>query len=165
MTFTVVVLCTIVGAVLNRFSGFTNIDWLPGRNVYYALLAVLGLSWTFFGPFWAFLITLSAGLYRVPGWYKSLDMGVNEGNLVTDATIMFARGLFFAPLFVYAFFFNGVQYALAYLVFASVAATLAYIAGNYLLRNKVKDPFIYIEALAGAAFGAAVGGVMMAVTG
>lgn len=160
-----VLACTVIGAILNRFSGFTNIKWLPGRNVYYALLTLLGISWVVFGPFWAILLTISAGLYRVPGWYKSLDMGVNEGNLATDAAIMFARGLFFAPVFVYAFVFHGAPYALAYLVLASGAATLAYIAGNYLLRNKVSDPFIYIEALAGAAFGAAVGATMMAVIG
>jgi len=157
--------CAVLGGILNRFSGFENVAWLPGRNVYYALLAVLGVSWMVFGPFWALLITLSAGLYRIPGWYKSIDMGVNEGSLAVDAAIMFGRGLFFAPLFLYAFFVRGAAPALIYLALASGAATLAYIVGNYFLRNKVRDPFVYIEALAGAAFGAAVGGVMLAVNG
>lgn len=160
-----VALCAVIGAVLNRFSGYENIKWLPGRNVYYALVVILALAWAVFGPLWAFLITLSAGLYRAPGWYNSIDMGKNEGTLLGDFAVMYLRGLFFAPIFVVAAIFFGSDHAVAYLVMASLFASFAYVAGNYNFPKSVKDPFITVELLAGAAFGAAVGGVMVAVNG
>lgn len=161
----IVLVCAVIGAILNRFSGFTNVSWLPGRNVYYSLLALLVLSTIAFGPIWGFLITLSAGCYRLPGWYDSIDMGRNEGSLIQDFAVMFVRGLFFFPVFMIAWLFLPVQHSFAYLVSASLIATFAYVAGNYALRGKVKDPFVYIELIAGAAFGAAVGGLMVAVNG
>jgi hypothetical protein len=160
-----VALCAVIGAILNRFSGYTNVSWLPGRNVYYALVAILALSWLAFGPLWASLITASAALYRIPGWYDSIDMGTNEGTLFGDFAIMYLRGMFFAPVFVVAGMFYGADHAAAYLVIASLLASFSYVAGNYNMFRKVKDPFIVIELLAGACFGAAVGGVMVAVNG
>lgn len=160
-----VIACAIIGAILNRFSGFTNVSWLPGRNVYYSLLVLLLLTVFAFGPIWGVLITLSAGCYRLPGWYDSIDMGRNEGSLAEDFVVMFVRGLFFFPVFAIADILFASTHALAYLVVASLIATFGYVAGNYALRGAVKDPFVYIELVAGAAFGAAIGGMMVSING
>lgn len=143
----------VIGGVLNRFSGYENISWLPGRNVYYAIIALIGISFYLLGWEWAVAIGLGAILYRVPGWYKSIDMGKNEGNIALDMGVMFLRGLCFAPPFLYATYLGHPQ-AMLMLVAASLAATMAYVIGNYVVKGK--DPFWFIEFTAGACFGAAV---------
>ena len=151
-----ILICMVLGAVLNRFSGYTNITWLPGRNVYWAILAAtliagFAVDWVF-----ALWLGLSIALYRVPGWYNSIDMGKNEGTLANDAMIMYLRTLCAFPVFIYGSWVMGVWYAPLVLVVASVFAVLAYIVGNYVVGKFVKDPFWFIEAAAGAALGAAV---------
>ena len=145
----------VLGAVLNRFSGYTNISWLPGRNVYYAALALFALSWLWVGPLWAAVILASFGAYRIPGWYTSLDMGTYGDTVLRDFAMMWYRGLWFAPVFVYAFIL-GSPLALVYLLLATTAATLCYLIGNHVVPKITKvDPFWFIEAGAGAAFGVA----------
>lgn len=146
----------VLGATLNRFSGYENISWLPGRNVYYSALALFALSWVWVGPLWAALIFISFGAYRIPGWYKSLDMGTHGGTVIGDALMMWFRGLWFIPFFAYAFLL-GNKWALVTLLLASGAATLCYLIGNHILPKFTKvDPFWFIEAGAGASFGVAV---------
>ena len=84
-------------------------------------------------------------------------MGKNDGNIAGDMGIMFLRGLCFAPPFLYAAYL-GYPQAMLVLVAASLAATMAYVIGNYVV--KAKDPFWFIEFAAGACFGAAVGWVV-----
>lgn len=140
------------GAVLNRFSGFTNISWLPGRNVYYAALALLAISWLWVGPLWAAVIFVSFVAYRFPGWYTSLDMGTYGDTVLRDAAVMWLRGLFFIPVFAYAYF-AGSSLAILNLVAATSGATFAYLFGNHVVSKFIKDPFWFIEAAAGASFG------------
>ena len=144
----------VVGAILNRFSGYTNISWLPGRNVYYSALVLFAISWLWVGPLWAAIIFVSFATYRVPGWYKSLDMGTRGNSVLRDAAMMWFRGLWFVPVFACAYFAGAIDAAL-YLVIATSLATLSYLIGNHVLPKFTKvDPFWFIEAGAGAAFGA-----------
>jgi len=143
----------VLGAILNRFSGYNNISWLPGRNVYYSALVLFAISWLWVGPLWAAIIFASFALYRIPGWYTSLDMGTYGDSVLRDVIVMWLRGLCFAPVFVWAYF-AGSPLAIAYLVAATSLATLSYLVGNHVLPKFTKvDPFWFIEAGAGAAFG------------
>lgn len=157
----------LIGGVLNRFSGYTNISWLPGRNVYYAILALTALVFVVYGWQWALAMFLGAVLYRIPGWYKSLDMGTFGGTLQEDAKIMFLRGLMFAPPFAYAAYLaytpeNPINaiIAVALLFAASAGAVLSYIIGNHVVGKVMKDPFWFIEFFAGVSFGAAIGYIL-----
>lgn len=149
-------LWALAGGVLNRFSGWT--DYLPGRNIYYAALVVLGLVWYFYGPVIGLLTFVSFLAYRIPGWFKSLDMGTYPGSasVPVDAAIMFARGLFFFPVFAWVAYTQQSAVPLIILAVASAVATASYWIGNHVLVKKMKDPFWFIEFAAGAAFGAAV---------
>jgi hypothetical protein len=143
----------VLGAILNRFSGYTNISWLPGRNVYYSALVLFAISWLWVGPLWAVIIFVSFTAYRVPGWYTSLDMGTYGDTVFRDAAMMWYRGLWFFPVFLYAYIL-GVHTAILNLVIATTLATLSYLVGNHILPKFTKvDPFWFIEAGAGAAFG------------
>ena len=142
----------VLGAVLNRFSGYTNISWLPGRNVYYSALILFALSWLWVGPLWAAIIFVSFVAYRFPGWYTSLDMGTYGDTVIRDTLVMWARGLFFFPVFAYAYF-GGSNLAFINLIAATSGATFAYLFGNHVVSRFVKDPFWFIEAAAGASFG------------
>ena len=163
-----ILVSAVIGGVLNRFAGYTNISWLPGRNVYYAILTHTGLTYLLFGWEWAVAMFLGAALYRIPGWYKSLDMGTYGGSLKQDAIVMFLRGLMFAPPFAYAAYLaytpetpiNAII-AVALLFVASAGATLSYIIGNHVVGKFMKDPFWFIEFFAGASFGAALGYVLL----
>lgn len=147
------VLGGLIGGVLNRFSGFTNISWLPGRNVYYAALALFAISWLWVGPLWGSIIFISFVAYRFPGWFTSLDMGTFGGTVIRDAIVMALRGLFFFPIFFYAYF-GGSTWSLVYLLSAAALATLSYLIGNHVLPKITKaDPFWLIEFGAGASFG------------
>lgn len=148
-------LWALAGGILNRFSGWA--DYLPGRNIYYAALAALGLVWYFYGATWGCLVFVSFLCYRIPGWYKSLDMGTAGGGLVADATIMYLRGLYFAPVFVWAAFTQVSGWPLAWLCLGSAGAVAAYIIGNYKVSKLMRDPFWFIEFAAGACFGLALG--------
>ena len=145
----------LIGGVLNRFSGWT--DYLPGRNIYYASLAALALTWYFYGPLLGALVFISFLAYRLPGWYKSLDMGTVSGDFATDFLIMFVRGLFFVPVFAFVAISSGnYVYPALLLTGASFLACLSYMFGNHVLSKHVKDPFWVIEFLAGASFGTAL---------
>ncbi len=145
----------IIGGILNRFSGWT--DYLPGRNIYYASLAALALTWYFYGPVLAIMIFVSFLAYRLPGWYKSLDMGTVGGSATTDFLIMFVRGLFFFPVFAFAGIITGnFIFPALLLAGASFLAALSYVIGNHILSKHMKDHFWVIEFLAGASFGTAL---------
>lgn len=149
------IICALVGAVLNRFSGFTNIRWLPGRNIYYAALALFLLALAVFDLGWAAVLCVGALTYRVPGWQQSLDMGTVGQTLTRDALVMFGRGFYFAPPFIYAVVAYHVSafYALALLTLGSLGAVLSYYLGTHTKVFPLKDPFVGIEALAGASLG------------
>lgn len=160
----------VIGGVLNRFSGYENISWLPGRNIYYAILAATAITFAFFGWQWALAMFVGFALYRIPGWYKSLDMGTVGGTLKGDATIMFLRGLMFAPPFLYAAYLTytpenpiNTIVSVALLFAASAGAVLSYIIGNYVVGKFMKDPFWFVEFFAGASFGAAIGYVLQTI--
>jgi hypothetical protein len=154
---TLVIVCALIGGVLNRFSGYTNIEFLPGRNVYYAIIAASILMLGFYGWQWALALFLGFAFYRLPGWYKSLDMGTYGGTLREDANIMLVRGLYFFPTFVYGAWVANNWLLLALLPVASIGAVLSYIVGNYVVVKFMKDPFWFIEFFAGVSFGAAIG--------
>jgi hypothetical protein len=142
----------VLGAILNRFSGYENISWLPGRNVYYSALALFAISWLWVGPLWGVIIFVSFVAYRFPGWYTSLDMGTYGDTVLRDAAVMWLRGLFFIPVFALTYF-AGAELAFVNLVAATSGATFAYLLGNHVVSKFVKDPFWFIEAAAGASFG------------
>lgn len=152
-----VLFSAIVGAVANRFSGWTNQTWIPGRHIYWAALGLFLISWVFVGLGWATAIALSALTYRIPGWYGSIDMGRDKDSLVRDARVMFYNTLRIAPVFAYAMIFHGVWLAPLLLVVGAAGAVAAYIFGNYVGYKLVDDPFRYIEPAVGAVLGAMVG--------
>lgn len=153
-------LWALAGGVLNRFSGWA--DYLPGRNIYYASLAALGLVWYFYGATWGCAVFLSFLCYRLPGWYKSLDIGAVSGDALCDAAVMYLRGLMFAPVFVFAAITQVSGWPLAWLCLASAGATLSYAIGNYQVAKVMRDPFWFIEFAAGACFGLALGATVTA---
>ena len=153
-------LWALAGGVLNRFSGWA--DYLPGRNIHYAALAALGLVWAFYGWVWGVWVFVSFLCYRLPGWYKSLDIGTAPGfEAAVDASIMYLRGLFWAPVYVWAALTQGDLMPAAYMVLASLGAVAAYAFGNHVLAKTVRDPFWFIEFAAGACFGLALGATIV----
>jgi hypothetical protein len=88
--------------VLNRASGVN--DWFKGigRNIYAtAPLAGIGVGLLLgdvAAGLWAFI---SMALYRLPGWWDSLDMGVNEHTWYRDYAVMTLRTTFFCPILFY----------------------------------------------------------------
>jgi hypothetical protein len=156
--------CMFVGAVLNRFSGFTNIEWLPGRNIYWAALALLIIGSVTLTWQWGVALFLGALTYRIPGWLKSLDMGTYAHTVQRDALVMFGRGLYFFPPFLYAWLAQGVSVYLciALLVIGSAMCVWSYFFGTHILVKKVKEPFVAIELIAGASLGLAFSFVYLA---
>ena len=150
-----VLIFSLLGALANRFSGFTNISWLPGRNIYWAGLLLFLVAWPLIGLGWALAIAVSVFCYRIPSWNKSLDMGTRGDSLRRDARMMFYRTLYMFPVFAYAFV-QGVWIAPILLVVAAAGAVAAYVGGLY-GPQLLKDQFNIIEPLAGAVIGAMVG--------
>lgn len=151
----VVLTFAICGAVLNRFSGWT--DYLPGRNIYWATLAAVAYAWPTLGSSWALMIGISMLTYRLPGWSHSLDMGTVGDTFARDFKVMFLRSLFIFPAFVYSFWLSHDPSVFFLLVIGAIGATLSYALGNHIVNRWLKDPFWVIEPLAGAFLGAAVG--------
>ena len=152
--------CMLVGAVANRFSGWTNVSWLPGRNVYYAAVAVFALTYLTFGLFIALAVFVSVLCYRVPGWDHALDMGTVGDSLARDARVMFMNTLRIAPVFVFAFFY-GVWAAPLLLLAAAGGAVAVYYITNYTLSTMTKDPFRYGEPMIGAILGLTIGTALL----
>jgi hypothetical protein len=149
-------LCALVGAVANRFSGWKNVEWLPGRNIYYAAVAVFALTYLVFGLFAALAVFVSVLTYRIPGWDHSLDMGTVGDSLARDARVMFWSTLRIAPVFVFAFFF-GVWVAPILLLAAAVGTVAIYYLTNHHIAKLTEDPFRYGEPLIGAWLGVLIG--------
>lgn len=164
-------------ALANQFAGgkyrqmlydLTRIAY-PGRSIYWA-----GLVAMLFGWFTAGLVGALAGfsflLWRLPGWYGTIDAGTNEGEVVRDVTLMALRGLVAAPVFLHVFF-EGQQDKLAAIqwealvVWATACAGqgAAYWLGNHVLypRTRFWDAGFWSEGLAGAVWGAAFYGVVV----
>lgn len=152
---TPILIFTLTGAVLNRFSGWT--DYLPGRNIYWATLIAFLMAWETIGLGWATAIAISMLTYRLPGWNHSLDMGTYGDSLARDFKVMFVRSMFILPVFGYAFYLNNNPFILFGCVIGALGATLSYGFGNYVMAKYMKDPFWVIEPLAGAFIGAAIG--------
>jgi len=152
------ILFAVLCAAANRFSGYTNIEKLPGRNVYYAALALGLVATVTLGWVYGIAALLSMLTYRLPGWNRSIDMGVNEDSLRRDARTMFYRGLFAAPFFLVATYHLS-WFAPLFLIFGAMGGVAAYVLGNYVLAHikSIKDPFVYVELLVGASIGAMAG--------
>lgn len=151
-------LCALIGAIVNRFSGWTNQSWVPGRHIYWGGLALFALAWIFLDLGWALLLLASVLLYRIPSWNDSLDMGTNGPEpLERDARVMFYRTLYLAPVFVYGAIIHGVFVAPILLVAGAGGAVALYYLGNTYGPKYTKDPIRYVEPLVGAVLGACVG--------
>jgi len=142
-------------ALLNRASGMT--EWFPGRNIY-ATGILTGLAAGALTGSWYFglLAALAMYCYRIPGWYKTLDIGTDAGNPALEAGIMTARSMFFVIPFVIAgFFSNTWVVALLAGVVSSIGCGMAYTMAWYTPLRKLspKDPIVVAELLAGAALG------------
>lgn len=147
-------------ALLNRASGMD--EWFPGRNIY-ATGILVGLMAGFITSSWYFgvLAALAMYCYRILGWYKALDMGVNEGTLAQDAAIMFARSLMFGIPFIISFGVTGALMSVVYLPIVGAAlATLGYIVAWHTPLKKLNpnDPVLIAELLAGAGLGVSLVG-------
>lgn len=142
-------------AILNRASGMT--EWFPGRNIY-ATGILTGLAAGFITGSWYFgvLCALAMYCYRLPGWYKTLDIGTDQGNPIVEALIMGLRSMFMAVPFVIAGLFNSSwQVALVASAVGSAGCMMAYTAAWHTPLRKLssKDPIIVAELLAGASLG------------
>lgn len=145
-----------VGAVLNRFSGWSNQTWIPGRHIYWAALAAFLITWMLVDIGWAIAVGISALTYRLPGWYGSLDMGTYADSLKRDVQVMFSCTLRIAPVFVWAVI-QGVFFAPVLLLVAAGGATAMYVLGNLVGSKLTQDPFRYIEPGVGAVLGGIIG--------
>jgi len=144
-------------AILNRASGVT--EWFPGRNIY-ATGLLTGLAAGFIVGNWYFgvLCALAMYCYRLPGWYKTLDIGTDEGNPALEATIMTLRSMYLVIPFVIAGLFNNTWIiALLAGVASSIGCGMAYTMAWYtpLRKLSTKDPIVVAELLAGASLGVA----------
>lgn len=134
-------------------------EWFPGRNIY-ATGILTGLAAGFLVGSWYFglLCALAMYCYRLPGWYKTLDIGTHEGSPVQEALFMGARSMFMAAPFMIAGAFNGtVIQALVACAVGSAGCMMGYtVAWHTPIRNiHPKDPIIAAELLAGASLGVA----------
>jgi len=153
----------LIGGVANRFSGYTNIKFLPGRNVYYAALVVLAVACWYAGSFLGFITFLSFCLYRLPGWYNSIDAGTHEGTVMEDFLIMFLRGLCFAPIFIVMSVIHPSALPILLLVLAAVNGAHAYYFANHNKHLQINgDPMWYAETKAGFVFGLFVAVILQA---
>jgi hypothetical protein len=152
-----VLFCALLGAIANRFSGWTNQSWVPGRHIYWAALALFLISWELLGLGWAAAVAASVLLYRIPGWDHSLDMGTVGDTVHRDATVMFIRTLYLAPMFLYGTLIHGVWIAPVLWVAAAAGAVAIYYLGNHYGPKFTKDPFRFIEPGVGAVIGAMFG--------
>ena len=146
-----------VMAVLNRASGMD--EWFPGRNIY-ATGILTGLAAGFLTGSWYFglLCALAMYCYRLPGWYKTLDIGTHEGNPVQEALFMGARSMFMAAPFMIAGVFNDtVIQALVACAVGSAGCMMGYTVAWHTPIRKIHpaDPIIAAELLAGASLGVA----------
>lgn len=148
-------------AIANLWSGGKFRPWtgdLPGRSHYYSSMAALALGWGLFQ--WPGLLAgFSFLLWRLPGWYGSLDAGTNEGSPARDAAVMSLRGLLAFPVFLWALYEANID-PLSDLVLAPLWALLAASLGQGLVyyvgnRIAVSWRFWLIEGMAGAVWGVA----------
>ena len=142
-------------AILNRASGMT--EWFPGRNIY-ATGLLTGVAAGLLSGSWYFglLCALAMYCYRLPGWYKTLDIGTDEGNPVTEAGIMALRTMYLVIPFVIAGLLNNTwDNALLAGVAASIGCATSYtIAWHTPVRDiYAKDPIIAAELMAGGFIG------------
>lgn len=132
--------------------------WFPGRNIYAVSLILFAIGWATLGLGWGVALFLSALAYRLPGWWDSIDMGMNEGTVLKDFGVMWFRGTYMSPVYIYAAMFTDVSDGLAAAAlvgsaFVASAAYLADIRGRHLHRLPVG---LLSELGAGAALGLGV---------
>lgn len=152
-----VVLCALIGAVANRFSGWTNQSWVPGRHIYWASLALFLLAYFTLGLGWALVVLVSVLCYRIPSWDASLDMGHNGDTVERDARVMFYRTLYISPMFVYGAVIHGMWIAPVLCVAGAAGAVACYYLGNHYGPKFTKDPIRYVEPAVGLILGAMFG--------
>ncbi len=153
--------CALAGASANRFSGWTNQKWIPGRHIYWAALGLFLLTWLALDLGWALAVFVSALCYRIPGWDRSLDMGTYGDTVQRDARVMFIRGLYLAPMYAYGLLLHGVWAAPLLLTAGAAGAVAIYYLGNHFGPKLTKDPFRYIEPLVGAVLGLMFGTMIL----
>lgn len=150
-------ICMLVGAVLNRFSGWTNVPGLPGRNIYWAALVLFILATATVGLAWGVTLLIAALCYRLPGWFGAIDIGKNEGEVIADARVMFYRTMwFFAPILFYILPWHWNFFGLVVAPLVSIACVMVYYLGNHYLYKFTKDPFRYVEPIVGGLLGLGV---------
>lgn len=145
-------------ALLNRASGMT--EWFPGRNIYATgILTSLAAGLLTGSWYFGLLAALAMYCYRLPGWYKTLDIGTDAGNPATEAVIMTLRSMYLVIPFVIAGVFNNTwDNALLAGAAGAVGCGMAYTMAWYTPLRKLspKDPIVVAELLAGASIGVAL---------
>lgn len=139
----------------------------PGRSIYYAGLAAIVVGWLTYGGLGA-LIGASFTVWRLPGWYGSLDAGTmpipaekpGQGKIfgielqpyrLRDYIVMSARGLLAFPAFVYVAWRDQTATPLVVLAVACLMVGAMYdLAHHYLARRND-----WAEAGVGAVWGMA----------
>lgn len=149
-------LCALIGAVVNRFSGWTNQSWVPGRHIYWGGLALFLLAYATLDLGWALAVLVSVLCYRIPSWDASLDMGHNGDTVERDARVMFIRTLYLAPMYAYGLL-QGVWIAPVLLVVGAAGAVACYYLGNHYGPKITRDPIRYVEPAVGLILGAMFG--------
>jgi hypothetical protein len=127
---TLIVLVSVF-AVINRFSG-GGLFWrdaFPGRPIYYSgvtAIIILSILYGYQGA----LAGASFLLWRLPGWYGSIDMGRREHTRKRDFLVMFTRGFVAFPVFVWMQYNgnDGNPWSAALLLTMSLGIALSYLA-------------------------------------
>lgn len=138
-------------AVLNRASGMA--EWFPGRNIY-ATTILTGLATGFMTGSWVFgvLCFVSMCCYRLPGWYKLLDIGTTAGNPFVEFVLMSLRSTWMGIPFL---FMEPTPTMLGAVVVGGFLIGLGYLVARQVKPFKTtKDPGFYAELFAGAGLGA-----------
>lgn len=167
------IICTILGAVVGGL-GFRVRGGLWGEKIGWGATTARIVAWsvpmtilTFFAlsinPVWQVsyyfipVFVVAWWLGTILGWWKSIDMGRNEGEWLQDFILQTARGIFWVlPVTALLFVLHGFTLSLLILLLGGLSCGVCYEAGWRLAnKNSAMGGSEYGEIIFGAAVGIA----------
>lgn len=143
-----VLLFVVIYALLNRAAGAGDLFPGIGRSIYLVAPAAGLVAYVLTGSAgFGGVVTLCWAIYRVPGWYKGLDMGRNNGTFFGDWLLMSANHARYAPFFGLLFYFyTEMTFEMTFwctagvTILAVVLGGLSYVGGHLMWSMTRKSP-------------------------